>query len=66
MKLMYAFQRRGLAFDLVGLMSWDVHTEWTNKLFRALMAETPANFQSLTLQQIIKADQEMFVAGHGV
>ena len=61
MKLMYALQRRGLAFDLVGLMSWDVHTEWTNKLFRALMADTPVNFQALSLQQIIKADQEMFL-----
>ena len=61
MKLMYALQRRGLAFDLVGLMSWDAHTEWTNKLFRALMAEAPANFQTLSLQQIIKADQEMFL-----
>ena len=61
MKLMYAFQRRGLAFDLVGLMSWDAHTEWTNKLFRALMADVPMNFQSIGLQQIIKADQEMFL-----
>ena len=39
MKLMFALQRRGLAFDLVSLMSWQVHTEWTNKLFRALMAD---------------------------
>ena len=61
MKLMYAFQRRGLAFDLVGLLSWDAHTEWTNKLFRALMADVPAHFQPIGLQQIIKADQEMFI-----
>ena len=61
MKLMCALQRRGLAFDLVGLMSWDAHAEWTNKLFRALMADTPSNFQPLGLQQIIKADQEMFL-----
>ena len=61
MKLMYALQRRGLAFDLVGLMSFDAHSEWVNKLFRALMADTPAHFQSLSLQQIIRADQEMFL-----
>ena len=61
MKLMYAFQRRGLAFDLVGLLSWDAHTEWTNKLFRALMADAPADFLPIGLQQIIKADQEMFI-----
>ena len=57
MKLMYALQRRGLAFDLVGLMSFDAHSEWVNELFRALMADTPANFQALSLQQIIRADQ---------
>lgn len=32
MKLMYALQRRGLAFDLVGLMSFDAHSEWVNTL----------------------------------
>jgi hypothetical protein len=44
MKLIYALHGRGLAFDLVGLMSWDAHTGWTNKLFRALMGETLPNF----------------------
>eukprot|EP00435_Cladocopium_sp_Y103_P012737 s4229_g3.t1 len=60
MKLMYAFQRRGLAFDLVGLMSWDAHMEWVNKLFRAMMHEAPSNFQSVGLHQLLRADQEMF------
>ena len=60
MKLMYALQRRGLAFDLVGLMSRDAHMEWVNRLFRAMMHEAPANFNAVNLQQLVKADQEMF------
>ena len=61
LKLMYAFQRRGLAFDLVGLMSWETRSDWVNKLFRAFTADVPQQFQSLTLQHILKADQELFI-----
>ena len=61
MRLMYALQRRGLAFDLVSLMSWDVHSEWCNKLFRALMADTIPNFSPISLDQLLRADQELFV-----
>lgn len=61
MKLMYALQRRGLAFDLVGLMTWDVHAEWCNKLFRAMMAEAIPNFSPISLDQLLRADQELFV-----
>eukprot|EP00435_Cladocopium_sp_Y103_P035915 s3494_g9.t1 len=60
LKLMFAFQRRGLAFDLVNLLSWDVHTVWTNKLYRALMAEPPTGFASVSLSQLLRADQELF------
>ncbi|CAK9027785.1 Sodium channel protein 60E, partial [Durusdinium trenchii] len=61
MKLMYALQRRGLAFDLVNLVSWPVHMEWVNKLFRALMSEAIPGFNSITLQQLLRADQELFL-----
>ena len=57
---MFAFQRRGLAFDLVGLLTWPVHVEWTNKLYRALTAETAPGFNSVSLIQLIRADRELF------
>ena len=60
MKLMFAFQRRGLACDLVNLSSWEVHTEWTNKLYRALMSEPPPGFNTVSLSQLLRADQELF------
>ena len=62
LKLMFAFQRRGLAFDLVGLMTWSVHVEWTNKLYRALTAEVAPGFNAVTLTQLIRADRELFIS----
>jgi len=55
LRLMYALQRRGLAFDLVGLMTW------SNKLFRALMSDAIPNFSPITLDQLLRADQELFL-----
>ena len=49
LKLMYALQRRGLAFDVVSLMSWETHSEWVNKLFRALMSDAIPNFSPISL-----------------
>ena len=61
LKLMFALQRRGLAFDLVNLVSWSVHVEWTNKLYRALMTEAASGFHPITLSQLLKADRELFM-----
>ncbi|CAL1141857.1 unnamed protein product [Cladocopium goreaui] len=52
--------KEGLAFGLVNLVSWDVHTAWTNKLYRALMSEPPPGFGHVSLTQILRADQELF------
>ena len=61
MRLHYALQRRGLAFDLVRLVSWEQHQEWTNKLFHALAAEPPQNFNGPSLSSLLRADRELFV-----
>ena len=61
MRLMYALQRRGLAFDLVSLMSWETHSEWCNKLFRALMSDAIPNFSPISLDQLLRADQELYL-----
>ncbi len=60
-KLMYAFQRRGLAFDLVNLLSWKIHVQWTDKLYAALMSDSIPGFQSISLTQILRADRELFM-----
>ena len=61
LKLMFAFQRRGLAFDLVSLTSWEVHVEWTNKLYRALISEPAPGCNHITMSQILRADRELFM-----
>lgn len=58
---MYAMQRRGLAFDLVKLLSWEVHQQWTNKLFTALASEPPEHFQAPSITSLLKADRELFL-----
>lgn len=61
MKLMYALQRRGLACDLVNLITWEAHMEWSNKLFRSLMSESVPGFNPISVQQLLRADQELFL-----
>ena len=61
LKLLYALQRRGLAFDVVSLMSWETHSDWVNKLFRALMSDAIPNFSPISLDQLLRADQELFL-----
>ena len=60
MRLLSALQRRGLAFDLVKLVSWEQHQEWTNKLFGALAADPPTNFNGPSLTSLLRADRELF------
>jgi len=35
LKLMWCFQRRGLALDMTNVVSWNVHERWIDILFRA-------------------------------
>ena len=59
-KLFFALQRRALAFELVALSSWNVMQEWINKLMTSLMSEPPPGFTSISLQQLLRADRELF------
>ena len=61
LKLLYALQRRGVAMDQCGLLSWDEHLLWTQKLFDTVCREPPVGFVSTTLSQAIRADQELWV-----
>ena len=42
-------------------MSWETHSEWVNKLFRALMSDAIPNFSPISLDQLLRADQELFL-----
>ena len=56
LKLLWCFQRRGLALDQTSLISWDKHEAWVATLFQAYASDPPTVF----LKGSIRADREMF------
>ena len=60
LKLQWCWQRRGIAFDRCGLISWAVHEKWISTMLNNLSKETPAGFGSIKTEQLIRADRELF------
>ena len=60
LKLFFALQRRHLAFELVHFLSWEICQIWLDKLMTTLVTDSPSNFSSISVTQILKADREMF------
>eukprot|EP00435_Cladocopium_sp_Y103_P011282 s3229_g2.t3 len=60
LKLYFAMQRRHLAFDLVGLLSWERCQKWLDKLMSSLVSDAPQHFTPISLTQIMRADREIF------
>jgi hypothetical protein len=56
-KLRLAFQRRALAMDQFSLMSFDVAEAYHEYLFDLMHKVVPANFNSISLAQIVAADK---------
>eukprot|EP00435_Cladocopium_sp_Y103_P060674 s673_g22.t1 len=52
LKLYFALQRRHLAFDLVGLLSWDRCQKWLDKIMSSLVSDAPQRFNPISLTQI--------------
>eukprot|EP00435_Cladocopium_sp_Y103_P045469 s290_g13.t1 len=61
LKLRAAWQRRNLAMDLSGLVSFDVIEAWTQFLFTQLMRDQPKGFSKITLQQVLDCDKQFFI-----
>lgn len=60
LKLQWAFQRRGLAFNQCRLVSWNVHKMWLHNLLNAITRDCPSGYQQEKTEQIIRADQELW------
>jgi len=60
LKLMWAFQRRGLAMDNCRLLDWDVHETWLRYMLNAMTRECPAGYHAVCSEQVIKADRELW------
>lgn len=61
LSLYQAMQRRSLAMDLTGLVSYDIMRKWVDKLF-SLYSQPPApGFQKVSQAQLLRADRQAFV-----
>ena len=56
-----ALQRRGLAYDLVGVLSFRVHERWLQKAFAHMSTPAPPGYNRPTLQQVLRADRALWL-----
>ena len=59
-KLQWCLQRRGVAFEMCELVSWEVSQRWLATLFAAYSTDPPPGFARVTLQQLVAADKAMW------
>ena len=60
LKLMWAFQRRGLAMDNCRLLDWSVHESWLQYMLNAMTRDCPSGYHAVRSEQLIKADCELW------
>ena len=58
--LAQCLRRRALAYDFAGLINFNVHEQYTEKLLRHLNIEPPPSYNATTLTQVLRADKEVF------
>jgi hypothetical protein len=61
LKLKYALQRRGLAFEATYLMSFDVHQAWIERLFDIISRDAIEGYEKVNVPQLMRADREWFI-----
>ena len=61
LKVLWAFQRRGLAYDQAELIKWETHEKWLRELFSHLARSPPAGFTGPNLHSLLRADRELFM-----
>ena len=60
LKLQWAMQRRGVAMDQCRLLDWSLHEDWVQWLLQSLTKDVPSGFTSVKLDQVIRADKELW------
>ena len=60
LKLQWSFQRRGIAFDRCGLLSWARHERWVTTMLNTLSRPSPPGFSQVKVEQLVRADRELF------
>ena len=60
-KLRMALQRKSLAMDLAGLVSYQVSETWHTYLYTVREREVPKDTKQVSLQQILDADKRLWI-----
>ncbi len=61
LKISWALQRRGLALDIAGLMSYEVHEAIRERLIKAITDESPdPRYAGPSMSQTLNADRELW------
>ena len=61
LQILEALKRRGVAFTFIDAMSWESHGRYLQALFSHLRTEPPEGYVKPTLQQVLKADRQVFL-----
>ena len=61
LQILEALKRRGVAFAFIDAMSWESHGRYLQALFSHLRTEPPEGYVKPTLQQVLKADRQVFL-----
>lgn len=59
LEVLNALKRRGAAYELAKLMSFEIHEKIVNHMFLELQKEPLEGFKKVTLSQIAAADREI-------
>lgn len=59
--LLQCFKRRGLAYEFAQLISYTEHERYTDALFRHLAEDPPPGYAATTMQQVLRADRQVFL-----
>ena len=60
LKFQWCMMRRGLALDQCRVLSWNVHQHWINYMLNLLGRAVNPGFQSIKIDQLVRADREMW------
>ena len=61
MQVFEALRRRGIALAFTDSMSWEVHERYLQRIFQHLRNEAPEGYSKTSLQQVLRADREVFL-----
>ena len=56
-----ALRRRGVAMSFADMISWESHERYLQQLTSHLRLDPPQNYSRPTLQQVLKADRQVFM-----